>query len=207
MKFIEHNIEKYLDNTYYINWRNENIIRIAKYLAIPQNEIGTVNRTFCFVRDEIKHSWDIQDKRVTIRATDVLKEKVGICWAKANLLCALLRANSIPVGICYQRLTLGDTLDTGYCIHALNAVYLASLDKWIRLDARGNKEGIYAEPLSITMSVLENSKDALYMYLHSLPQTYKPVLGCDNVNLINKIYKGGVIQWSFMCLERGIIQK
>lgn len=45
----------------------------------------------------------------------------------------------IPAGICYQRLTLGDTPESGYCIHALNAVYMKRLDRWIRLDARGNK--------------------------------------------------------------------
>ena len=156
-----------------------------------------MKNTYHFVRDEIKHSWDVQDKRVTVTATDVLKEKVGICWAKANLLTALLRANNIPTGICYQRLTLGDTPDSGYCIHALNAVYIKTIDKWIRLDARGNKVGVnaefsldreqlafeirteydevdyktvYAEPLKITMDVLENSTDALYMYLHSLPE-------------------------------------
>ena len=69
---------------------------------------------------------------------------MGICWAKSNLFAALLRANNIPAGICYQRLTLGDTPDTGYCIHALNAVYIKSINKWIRLDARGNKNGINA---------------------------------------------------------------
>ena len=29
-------------------------------------------------------------------------------------------------------------------IHALNTVYIKDLDKWIRLDARGNKENINA---------------------------------------------------------------
>ncbi|AEF26481.1 hypothetical protein HMPREF9228_0971 [Bifidobacterium breve ACS-071-V-Sch8b] len=29
---------------------------------------------------------------------------------------------------------------------------------------------VYAEPLPQTMSILENSTDALYMYLHSLPE-------------------------------------
>ena len=164
---------------------------------ILDNEVDTVKRTYHFVRDEIKHSWDIQDRRVTARASDVLQEKVGICWAKANLLAALLRANQIPAGICYQRLTLEDTPESGYCIHALNAVYLSSLKSWIRLDARGNKEGIqaemsldqeqlafavrpelgeidyqevYAEPLPVTMDILEKSTDALYMYQHLLPQ-------------------------------------
>ena len=111
-------------------------------------------------------------------------------------MAALLRANNIPSGICYQRLTLGDTPETGYCIHALNAVYLKSINRWIRLDARGNKQGViaemyidrerlafpvreelgeidykivYADPSPITMNVLENSTDALFMYLHSLP--------------------------------------
>ena len=76
------------------------------------------------MRDEIKHSWDVQDKRVTKSASDVLEQGVGICWAKANLLAALLRACGIPAGICYQRLTLGDVPETGFCIHALNAVYI-----------------------------------------------------------------------------------
>ena len=190
-------MENYLSYSYYIDWKNPNIIQKAKDLLILDNEVDTVKRTYHFVRDEIKHSWDIQDRRVTARASDVLQEKVGICWAKANLLAALLRANQIPAGICYQRLTLEDTPESGYCIHALNAVYLSSLKSWIRLDARGNKDGIqaemsldqeqlafavrpelgeidyqevYAEPLPVTMDILEKSTDALYMYQHLLPQ-------------------------------------
>lgn len=61
------------------------------------------------------------------------------------MLAAILRSRGIPTGFCYQRLTKGDTPDTGYCIHALNAVYLRTLDRWIRLDARGNKEGVNAQ--------------------------------------------------------------
>lgn len=162
-----------------------------------EGEIELAKAAYYFVRDEIKHSWDVQDKRVTATASDALREGVGICWAKSNLLAALLRANGIPAGICYQRLTLGSTPESGYCIHALNATYLRSIDRWIRVDARGNKEGVqadfsvdderlafpirkeydevdyktvYAEPLPQTMSILENSTDALYMYLHSLPE-------------------------------------
>lgn len=33
----------------------------------------------------------------------------------------------------------------GYIIHALNTVYIDSLQKWIRLDARGNKAGVNAQ--------------------------------------------------------------
>ena len=195
---IQENINSYLTFSHYIDGDNPSIQRKAAELKErSENEIELVKNTYYFVRDEIKHSWDVQDKRVTITATDVLREQVGICWAKANLLVALLRANEIPAGICYQRLTLGDTPDTGYRIHALNAVYIQTKNKWIRLDARGNKEGVnaefsidkerlafpiraeydeidyktvYAEPLQMTMDILEKSTDAIYMYLHSLPE-------------------------------------
>lgn len=195
---IQENINSYLTFSHYIDGDNPSIQRKAAELKErSENEIELVKNTYYFVRDEIKHSWDVQDKRVTITATDVLREQVGICWAKANLLVALLRANEIPAGICYQRLTLGDTPDTGYCIHALNAVYIQTKNKWIRLDARGNKEGVnaefsidkerlafpiraeydeidyktvYSEHLQMTMDILEKSTDAIYMYLHSLPE-------------------------------------
>ena len=191
-------LERYLNSSRYIDFDNPDVLKKAKSLLEQSgNEMDLVEQTYCFVRDEIQHSWDAQDPRVTISASDVLREKVGICWAKANLLAALLRDNGIPTGICYQRLTLVDTPDTGYCIHALNVVHLESLDKWIRLDARGNKEGVcaefsidheklafdvreeydeidykivYADPQPPTMEILETSTNALNMYLHELPE-------------------------------------
>lgn len=197
MFIIHDEIDKYLEYSRYINWQDESVLQKARQLASASDDnIELIKRTYHFVRDDIKHSWDIQDRRITISATDVLREKVGICWAKSNLLAALLRANKIPAGICYQRLTFAKNPESGYCIHALNAVYLADFNKWIRLDARGNKDGvnaemcleheqlafpvrpelgeidykeIYAEPLPITINVLKSSKDALEMYLHSLP--------------------------------------
>ncbi|MGW4060217.1 transglutaminase-like domain-containing protein [Amycolatopsis sp. NPDC004747] len=89
---------------------------------------------FLFVRDEVEHVIDAADPRVTWRASDVLRERVGICHAKAHLLAALLRAQGIPAGFCYQELS---------ALHGLNAVYLH--DKWARLDARGNRTGAGGE--------------------------------------------------------------
>lgn len=72
--------------------------------------------------------------------------KTGICWTKSCLLAALLRANGIPSGISYQHLTRADEDESeGYIIHALNTVFIRELNKWIRLDARGNKENVHAE--------------------------------------------------------------
>ncbi|MBQ4536952.1 MAG: GNAT family N-acetyltransferase [Lachnospiraceae bacterium] len=196
---IKDTIEEYLSVSKYIDWNEESILSKADEFKrkIP-DEIALIKAIYEFVRDEIKHSWDVQDKRVTKSATEVLEQGVGICWAKANLLAALLRACGIPTGICYQRLTLGDVPETGFCIHALNAVYIKSLNRWIRLDARGNKVGVdaqfdlrqerlafsirkelgevdygivYANPSDKLMQVLEANTDALYMYLNCLPDS------------------------------------
>ncbi|KYD11806.1 transglutaminase-like domain-containing protein [Saccharococcus caldoxylosilyticus] len=161
-----------------------------------QSEIEKAKIAFEFVRDEISHSWDIQSTRVTCKASEVLFYKEGICYAKANLLAALLRSQGIPTGFCYQRLMLFDTPDKGYSLHALNGVFLKSLNRWIRLDARGNKPGvqaefsidkeilafpvqeefdekdfpiIYTKPSPKTISVLKEHIDALEMYKYYLP--------------------------------------
>lgn len=188
--------ENYLEETEYVDYSDRNVNKLAQKLKNESNsEINLIQNTFYFVRDNINHSWDVQDNRVTVSASDVLREGVGICWAKANLLAALLRANGIPSGFSYRRLTLGDTPDTGYCIHALNTVYVSTINKWIRLDARGNNKNIHAEfsledeilafkicsegefdyrdnhssPNEKLMMILKNSTDAIDMYLHHLP--------------------------------------
>lgn len=109
----------------------------------PEEEI--IRADFEFVRDEVAHSWDIQSRRVTGCASEVLRHREGICYAKSHLLAALLRGRGIPAGLCYQRLTLGDTPESGHCVHALNAVWVASRQEWIRLDARGNKPNVDAQ--------------------------------------------------------------
>ncbi len=38
-----------------------------------------------------------------------------------------------------------DTTEKGYCLRVFNGVFLRSLDRWIRIDARGNKPGIQAQ--------------------------------------------------------------
>lgn len=187
----------YLERSAYVDFDQAAVRQKAEALRVASpTEADLVRNAYLFVRDEIRHSWDAKDPRVTVSASDVLREGVGICWAKANLLAALLRANGVPAGFGYQKLTLGDTPDTGYCIHALNTVYLASMGKWIRLDARGNTGAIHAEfstgaeklafpirpdygeldyrdnrpqPSEKLMRVLKTSADALYMYLHLLP--------------------------------------
>ena len=115
-------------------------------MALPGETHEEIARAaFAFVRDDIAHSWDAQDRVVTLSASDVLRERTGICYAKSHLLAALLRAREIPGGFSYQRLTILDTPESGFCIHAFNTVYLDAHRRWIRVDARGNKPGVDAQ--------------------------------------------------------------
>ncbi|MFC4031467.1 transglutaminase family protein [Streptomyces polygonati] len=90
---------------------------------------------FGYVRDTIPHSADSGDRRVTWRASDVLERRTGICHAKAHALTALLRAQGIPAGLCYQRFEV---------LHGLIALLLPGRVRWSRLDPRGNKPGVDA---------------------------------------------------------------
>ncbi|MFJ2241583.1 transglutaminase domain-containing protein [Streptomyces sp. NPDC087859] len=95
---------------------------------------------FEFVRDTIPHSQDSGDPRVTWRASDVLEQGTGICYAKAHALAALLRAEDIPTALCYQR--LADDDGDGHVVHGL--VALRFNGAWHRQDPRGNKPGVDA---------------------------------------------------------------
>ncbi len=137
-------MKKYLESTEYLDWESQNVFVKAKKLAegtYTSEEV--VRKCFEFVRDEIKHSWDYELNPVTCKASDVLIYGTGYCYAKSHLLAALLRANNIPAGLCYQRLTITDDKPP-FCIHGLNAVFLESYG-WYRVDARGNKLGVAAE--------------------------------------------------------------
>ncbi len=101
-------------------------------------------RLYEWVRDEIPHSADAGHETVTCRASEVLRHRTGICYAKAHLLAALLRAVDVPCGLCYQALKY-DSSSERLVVHGLNGVYLESLGRWIRVDARGNKAGVNAQ--------------------------------------------------------------
>ncbi|MFT7559491.1 MAG: hypothetical protein ACI93R_001402 [Flavobacteriales bacterium] len=135
-------MNKYLESTEYIDWKEPSILAQAKVLAKGVSESEEIARKcFEFVRDKIKHSWDYKLNPVTYKASDVLKYGTGYCYAKSHLLAAFLRANHIPAGLCYQRVTITD--EPPFCLHGLNAVYLENFG-WYRIDARGNKEGVTA---------------------------------------------------------------
>jgi transglutaminase-like putative cysteine protease len=137
-------MKRYLSNSLYIDWHHPVILAKAAELADGcRDDAAVAQRCFEFVRDAIQHSWDYRRNPVTCKASEVLRHGTGYCYAKSHLLAALLRANAIPAGLCYQRLSVGSE-GPPYCLHGLNAVYLQQ-HGWYRIDARGNKSGVTAE--------------------------------------------------------------
>jgi transglutaminase-like putative cysteine protease len=137
-------MEEYSKVSEVIDWQHPEIMERAKRIALEhETPMAIAKACFEWVRDEIYHSFDYQMNPATCRASDVLKYKTGYCYAKSHLLAALLRANQIPAGFCYQRLSIDDQ-GAPYSLHGFNAIHLLEIG-WYRVDARGNKEGVDAQ--------------------------------------------------------------
>jgi transglutaminase-like putative cysteine protease len=192
-------MEAYLQPSDMIDWQHPSILELAGQLAQPHDTVEAIAKAcFEWVRDQICHSVDYQMNPVTCRASDVLKYGTGYCYAKSHLLAALLRANEIPVGFCYQRLSIDDQ-GAPYSLHGYNAVYLPHFG-WYRIDARGNRAGgqpvnaqftppqeqlafsirlpeeaefepIFTEPLSIVVEALQRHQtwDEMLRHLPDVP--------------------------------------
>ena len=145
MKLQSPHLKDYLKASSVVDSEHPAIIAKADELLDElQSDVIKARTLFEWVRDEIPHSWYIRAGIVTCTASDVLDLGTGICYAKSHLLAALLRASGIPAGFCYQALCR-DAPYEGYCLHGLNALYLGSLDRWIRVDSRGNTNGVDAQ--------------------------------------------------------------
>ena len=167
-------MDKYLASSEIIDWESPEVMKKAKELSRGMDNLVDIAKAcFVFVRDEIRHSNDYQLNPVTCKASDVLKYKTGYCYAKSHLLAAMLRANGIPAGLCYQRLTIENDKPP-FCLHGLNAVYLPDIG-WYRIDARGNKEGVAAdftppkEKLAFPI-IIDGEADFQEIWLEPLPE-------------------------------------
>lgn len=178
-----YNLDLFLEESSYINYKSKIVSDKAKELfADKTDDIQKAKAVFNFVLS-VPHSFDINADKIAVTASDVLEYNTGICYAKANLFAALLRSCGIPTGFCYQYITVANDDSMGWCIHCLNTVWLDG--KWIKLDARGNTnginarfslaephlafdirpkfgeyavKGIFAEPEPLTMDILKRSQ-------------------------------------------------
>lgn len=140
------NIQDYLSEIPPIIQFNSPLIQ-EKIKAIEAQASSKKERAkiaFELARDEIQHSFDTKSKVITIGAEEILEKKEGICFAKSHLLASLLRGMGIPTGFCYQRVLRKGTVESGYALHGLNAIYLEEIG-WFRVDPRGNKPGVNSQ--------------------------------------------------------------
>ena len=164
----------FLQENEYIDFSSPLIIEKAKQLFHHiHTDVEKARIAFEYVRDEIPHSFDINAKIITAKASDVLKYQTGICHAKANLLAALLRSQGIPTGMCFQHLTLAEDDSLGYCVHCFNAIYVNN--NWIKVDARGNSNGINAQ-FSLDKAILafpnrQNYNEYFWRGIYAYPHT------------------------------------
>lgn len=187
----------YLRQTDIVDYQTSSVARLAAELNGDGAPDGLIGRTFDWVKDRVVHSADCDDDRVTCSASEVLAARVGTCFAKSHLLVALLRANGVQAGFCYQR--LATDLPGVICLHGLAAVWSAG-DRWYRIDPRGGAQGararyappeehlvyeatalgeydlagVFAEPLAHVVTALRTSTSMRALRL-ALPDVIPPV--------------------------------
>ncbi|MHB8232219.1 MAG: transglutaminase-like domain-containing protein [bacterium] len=182
-------MEKYLKPSEYIDSNHPAIMEKAAELSGGLGKAEDIARaSFEFVRDCVRHSWDYKLNPVTCRASDVLLHGTGYCYSKSHLLAALLRANKIPAGLCYQRLPK-ETEGPPFCLHGLNAVFIKPYG-WYRIDARGNKPGVCAdfcppiEELAFPVLTGSGECDVPGIFAEPLESVISVLTGYDTVELV-----------------------
>jgi len=172
-------MENYLRATDVIDWQQPDVLKLAHGLS-SGTPLSTAKRCYEWVRDEIRHSNDYQMNPVTCSASEVLQAGTGFCYAKSHLLAALLRANGIPAGLCYQRLRV-DEHGERCCLHGLNAVYTPELG-WYRVDPRGNNATVNAQFVpsveQLAFKLSDGETDVPGIWADPLPEVLAALRAC-----------------------------
>lgn len=152
---------RYLEDTITIDWQTPSVMECGRRLlaeATGATPEARIERLFRFVRDEIAHSFDLDDARraeraeravpgltpafvrrgIACRASEALALGHGLCFAKSHLLAALLRFAGHPTGFCHVRL-VDDDRPGRFVIHGFVACYRPDAKRWCLLDPRGNR--------------------------------------------------------------------
>ncbi|HBG05410.1 MAG: transglutaminase [Geobacteraceae bacterium GWC2_58_44] len=178
------NLDDYLVSDAIVDWQTPAVRQKAIDLTQPiPDEVGKARCLYEWVRDAIPHTNDAGLDIVTCAASEVLHHGTGICFSKSHLLAAFLRAVNIPAGFCYQVLQFDPPANNELVLHGLNGIYLASLGKWIRLDARGNTGGVNAR-FSIDTEQL-----AFAMEASAGEFIYDTIFAAPVSNVVNRLKK------------------
>ena len=192
-------IDDYLCSTEIVDYDNHIIEEATEQLTEDlRDEVSKARAIYEFVRDQILHSFDINATSVTLSASEVLENGHGICFAKSHLLAAMMRSAGIPAGFCYQLVKSNGPVDK-LSIHALNAIYLESQHKWIRLDARGNNEEMVAlfsttvETLVHTIRPDQGEKDGFVIFTEPPKKIIRALKQVDSLNTLTNLLPASII--------------
>jgi transglutaminase-like putative cysteine protease len=181
--FVSDDASLFLGNDDLVQSAHPAVRRLATELRAEHSaDVDFARAAFDWVRDNVGHSYDGQDSRVTLAAGEVLRERVGLCYAKSVLLAALLRSQGVPAGLCYQR--LGNPHE-GFVVHGLVALWLDGA--WHRQDPRGNKMGIDAqfsldvERLAFPIDESVGECDYPRLYASPAPEVVQALRGADDI--------------------------
>ena len=91
--------QAYLQETVFCDVNHYAVSGLAHQLANGETDPGGVAEAiFKHVRDNIRFGFDL----VQVKASETLEKGYGVCWNKALLMVALLRANQIPARLAFN---------------------------------------------------------------------------------------------------------
>ena len=92
--------EQYLVSTECIDYKHPLVQeKVAELRKTADSSLDYIKRAYEFVRDEIPHSWDIGTEVVSRKASDVLRNKTGICWTNSDCSGKLGRRSRGNLGV------------------------------------------------------------------------------------------------------------
>jgi transglutaminase-like putative cysteine protease len=147
---------------------------LAKKLTGDETDTGKITlAVFKHVRDNIRFGFDL----VQVKASQTLEKGYGVCWNKALLLAALLRANQVPARLAsnpvqreFMKPVMGDAYQTlpETINHCFAQVHLDS--GWICVDATldaATYETFFV-PHDVAWGIDWNGTDDLRLYTESI---------------------------------------
>ena len=130
--------DRYLEDTIVVDWQTPEVLAQARTCASGLGETATemdrIAALFEFVRDQTHDALHLETNAVTCSASQVLRERTGLVFARCHLLVALLRACGIPGGFGYQRLKADRQITQ---LHGFVVVWETTRGAWINLDPFG----------------------------------------------------------------------
>lgn len=128
-----------IQETVFCDSNHTAVSSLAKKLAGDETDTGKITEAaFKHVRDNIRFGFDL----VQVKASETLEKGYGVCWNKALLMVALLRANQVsarlafnPVKREFMKPVMGEACQTlpETINHCFAQVHLGS--DWICVDA------------------------------------------------------------------------